>query len=153
MKLNKEQEQTTNPYNDLYEYVKRIVAAVKYKGEGDHEDVPSILKKFARGYEQKIFELTKEAEEWKDTAKYYRDGLSNVLKEKTKLAEENERLRADCVKGANALIEEMQLNRTIKADTVQKMLERVTEHATNGYPRKVRLDIIHQIAKEMLEGI
>ena len=38
-----------------------------------------------------------------------------------------------------------------KADTVRKMKERITEHATNGYPRKVRLDVIDQIAKEMLE--
>lgn len=39
-----------------------------------------------------------------------------------------------------------------KADTVRKMQERITKHATNGYPRKVRLDVIDQIAKEMVEG-
>jgi hypothetical protein len=38
-----------------------------------------------------------------------------------------------------------------RADTVRKMQERIAEHATNGYPRKVRLDVIDQIAKEMLE--
>ena len=62
MELNREQEQITNANNDLYEYVKRIVAAVKYKGGCDHEDVPSILREFAKGYEQKIKELTEEKE-------------------------------------------------------------------------------------------
>lgn len=38
------------------------------------------------------------------------------------------------------------------ADTVRNMLARITEHASNGYPRKVRLDVIDQIAKELLEG-
>ena len=38
-----------------------------------------------------------------------------------------------------------------KADTVRKMQELIVEHATNGYPRKVRLDVVDQIAKEMLE--
>lgn len=37
------------------------------------------------------------------------------------------------------------------ADTVRKMQELIAEHATNGYPRKVRLDVVDQIAKEMLE--
>ena len=41
----------------------------------------------------------------------------------------------------------------VRADTVRKMQERIAEHATNGYPRKVRLDVIDQIAKEMVEGI
>jgi hypothetical protein len=35
---------------------------------------------------------------------------------------------------------------------VKKMLDRITEHATNGFPRKVRLDVVEQTAKEMLEG-
>lgn len=39
-----------------------------------------------------------------------------------------------------------------RADTVRKMQERIERHATNGYPRKVRLDVIDQIAKEMVEG-
>lgn len=39
----------------------------------------------------------------------------------------------------------------IRADTVRKMQECIAKHATNGYPRKVRLDVIDQIAKEMLE--
>ena len=37
------------------------------------------------------------------------------------------------------------------ADTVQKMQERIAQHATNGYPRKVRLDVVDRIANEMLE--
>lgn len=63
IELNAEQERITkNLNNELYDYVKRIVAAVKYNGEGDHEDVPSILKEFAKGYEQRIKELTEENE-------------------------------------------------------------------------------------------
>ena len=42
-------------------------------------------------------------------------------------------------------------NVALIADTVRKMQELIEEHATNGYPRKVRLDVIDQIAKEMLE--
>ena len=122
-------EQVTNPNSELYDYVKKIVAAVKYKGEGDHEDVPSILRKFAKGYEQRIKELT----------------------------EENERLRVDCVKGANALIEEIQKNRTIEADTVRKMQERLKERFSTAtryskYSGAGVVMVIDQIAKEMLEG-
>ena len=40
--------------------------------------------------EQRIKELTNDVEDWKDTAKYYRDGLAECQKEKTKLTEENE---------------------------------------------------------------
>ena len=43
------------------------------------------------------------------------------------------------------------LRADFRADTVRKMQDRIAEHATNGYPRKVRLDVIDQIAKEMLE--
>lgn len=73
------------------------------------------------------------------------------------LSKENERLRADCAKGANALIEEMQKNRTIEADTVRKMQERfiaeidqtpnANEHFIKAWKSK-----IDQIAREMLEG-
>lgn len=65
MKLNREQEQITNSNNELYDYVKRIVAAVKYKGYDDHEDVPSILKEFANDYKWKIKQLTEENERLK----------------------------------------------------------------------------------------
>lgn len=85
MELNREQEQITNANNDLYEYVKRIVAAVKYKGGCDHEDVPSILREFAEGYEQKIKELTEEnerltaqAEMWKSTAYCEKDRADSI---------------------------------------------------------------------------
>ena len=40
----------------------------------------------------------------------------------------------------------------VKADTVRKMQKLIAEHATNGYPRKVRLDVVDQIAKEMIGG-
>lgn len=40
----------------------------------------------------------------------------------------------------------------IKSDTVRKMQERITEYATNGYPRKVRLDVIDRIVEEMVDG-
>ena len=62
------------------------------------------------------------------------------------LTEENERL-------SQSLANSKLILANYKADTVRKMLDRITEHATNGYPRKVRLDVIDQIAKEMLEGV
>lgn len=83
------------------------------------------------------------------------------------LREENERLRGERAKFfeykhgtlvRNALVltknkkEFDEFCEAIKADTVRGMIDRITEHATNGYPRKVRLDVIDQIAKEMLEG-
>jgi dynactin complex subunit len=81
-----------------------------------------------------------------------KDALS-LIKE---LTEENERLRADCAKGANALIEEIQKNRTIEADTVRKMQEQAVKSFNFGddimYSQKLVLGVIDQIAKEMLEG-
>ena len=76
--------------------------------------------------------------------------LKGYIKE---LTEENERLQ----KRNAALIEInyiflKECTPMIKADTVRKMQESIAKHATNGYPRKVRLDVIDQIAKEMLEG-
>ena len=72
------------------------------------------------------------------------------------LTEKNEGLRADCAKGANALIEEMRRNFTIKADTVRKMQERLKAHLEKPeFPWDsftVAEEIIDQIAKEMLEG-
>ena len=72
------------------------------------------------------------------------DALS-LIKE---LTEENERLTLEKTgfeAGVKAGI------KVIRADTVRKMQELIAEHATNGYPRKVRLDVVDQIAKEMLE--
>ena len=90
-------------------------------------------------------DLYKEAE----TYLAQRECLRNQVKNLTK---ENERLRAQVdMWTSTAYCEKDRLN-SIKADTVRKMQERITEHATNGYPRKVRLDVIDQIAKEMLEG-
>ena len=82
-----------------------------------------------------------------------RDALSLI----NELTEVNERLRAE-VENQSILWKQHfesiyeTAKETLKADTVRKMVEKITEHATNGYPRKVRLDVIDQIAKEMEEG-
>ena len=68
------------------------------------------------------------------------------------LTEENERLRASLTNTTEAYEFVNGIVFKSRADTVRKMQERIEEHATNGYPRKVRLDVIDQIAKEMLEG-
>ena len=116
MELNREQERITNPNNELYEYVKRIVAAVKYKGEGDHEDVPSILRKFAEGYENKIKELTEENERLRN-----RVTATIVLTKK-----DAERIKKEC-------LERIELDiKAIKADTVRKMQERLKAKAKNN---------------------
>jgi hypothetical protein len=94
----------------------------------------------------------------------------NALSLIKELTEENERLRAEndkyeaenhaefnkwlkleeATKRHHAeLFEEAKI--AVKEETVRKMQERIAEHATNGYPRKVRLDVIDQIAKEMVE--
>ena len=39
--------------------------------------------------------------------------------------------------------------RNARAEAIDEFAERLAEHATNGYPRKVRLDVIDQIEKEM----
>lgn len=59
------------------------------------------------------------------------------------LAEENEKIG---IENFDLICE---LSR-IKEDTVRKMLDKIEEHASNSYPRKVRLDVIDQIAKEVL---
>ena len=71
------------------------------------------------------------------------------------LTEENEKLIADCVKGAVALIKEMLRSRAIKADTVRKMQERLKAKAyTNNYCQDVvLLSNIDQIAKELTDDI
>lgn len=81
-----------------------------------------------------------------------------LFEENKRLTEENERLRADCVKGANALIEEIQKNRTIEADTVKEFAERLKANTitiqdhTGKLGSVVLVGTIDQIAKEMLEG-
>ena len=137
MKFNAEQERITkNLNNELYDYVKRIVAAVKYNGEGDHEDVPSILKKFAKGYEQRIKELT----------------------------EENERLRVDneILKMPRATIFEIadafdRGRKKGEADTVQEYREGLHKEfaslgAKDKFNKEFFLTKADQIEKEMLEG-
>lgn len=93
------------------------------------------------------------------------DALS-LIKELTK---ENERLIEELAKSYNALDKQMDFYCSFtqskiqncpiddeiakaKADTVREMQERIAEHATNGYPRKVRLDVVDKIANEVLEG-
>ena len=66
---------------------------------------------------------------------------------------EIERLKAENVALENGLEISLHQQKQIEADTVRKMQERIERHATNGYPRKVRLDVIDQIAKELLEGV
>lgn len=88
-----------------------------------------------------------------------RDALALITSQEQrirKLTEENERLRA-IIEVTKAYCDKLEQIVPIafaneKADIVREMQERITEHATNGYPRKVRLDVIDQIAKEMLEG-
>ena len=105
-------EQVTNPNNELYDYVKRIVAAVKYKGECDHEDVPSILKKFAEGYEQKIKELTEERKKWEKAYDCADSARRELSSECDRLTEENERLRGTLSKSFNDKTEEIDGNTT-----------------------------------------
>ena len=81
-----------------------------------------------------------------------------------KLSEENERLRnrITCqVVLSDEKVEEIKNEclarveldiKAIKSDTVREMQERITEYATNGYPRKVRLDVIDRIVEEMVDG-
>lgn len=126
MKLNAEQ--VTNPNIELYDYVKKIVAAVKYKGEGDHEDVPSILRKFAKGYEQRIKELTEENERLREDNEIKSQKRANIFE----IADAFERGRTD---GA------------------RKMQERLKGAFNFGHTilEKSICDIIDQIAKEMVE--
>lgn len=136
--VNAEREQITSSNNELYNYVKRIVAAVNYKGNCDHEDVPSILRKFAEGYEQRIKELTEENERLREKADRTLENLKAVLEERS----EN----------------------TIVADTVQKYKSAIIEYyskpkyqPTKEHPIK-HTQIEHLFAvldkkeKEMLEG-
>ena len=105
--------------------------------------------------EQRIKELT-EAVERSETARGRKESIDNGFSPSvTELQRENERLRADCVKGANALIEEMQRNRTIKAVTVRKMQEALEQriHSKLSYHGwYLKETVIPEIVKEMLEG-
>jgi hypothetical protein len=98
--------------------------------------------------------------------------LKDALSLIKKLTEESERLHASCTEltrkcasleadvakeftcvfGTPHKVSECPINDEVakaKSDTVRKMQELIAEHATNGYPRKVRLDVVDQIAKEM----
>ena len=70
--------------------------------------------------------------------------INDALRVIEELTEENEDLKAQCRYYAEAY-------HSVKADTVRKMQERIAEHATNGFPRKIRLDVVDKIAKEILE--
>ena len=82
------------------------------------------------------------------------DSTLEFIKE---ITEENERLRADCVKGAGDLIEEMLRSRAIKADTVRKMQERLKAQAiiikdhTGKMGTVVGVGNIDDVAREMLD--
>lgn len=61
------------------EYTRRIVKAVNYKGNADHEDVPSILREFQeeiiKELTDKIVEQLEEASHWTEPH-YDEDGYS-----------------------------------------------------------------------------
>ena len=75
--------------------------------------------------------------------------INELTEENERLRAENERLKADCVKGADALIQEMQRNRTIEADTITKMHSMLCEGRVSNDNVVI---VANQIAKEMLEG-
>ena len=128
----------------------------------------------ANSYKMHNEELTEEDENWRIDAENYRNELAAVREESKKweqaydcmhsacrelsdtcdrLTEENERLKVQrYYVSHDGRLEMIPTVESVRADTVRKMLDIMTEHATNGYPRKVRLDVVDQIAKEMLEG-
>jgi phage-related tail protein len=103
---------------------------------------------------QRIKELAEERDGFENlayTAIETQNDMSDTIEQ---LTEENERLSADCAKGANALIEEMRKNRTIEADTVRKMQERLKEKVYS-VPTVYNAHfgrMIDQIVKEMIEN-
>ena len=103
--------------------------------------------------EQRIKELTEEKnevfEKGAENLNRVEEAYLKLEAENLKLTEENERLRADCVKGVNALIEEIQKNRTIEADTVMKMHSMLCEGRVSNDNVVI---VANQIAKEVLEG-
>ena len=78
--------------------------------------------------------------------------LTDALSLIKELTEENERLRENNLVFAHG-VEKVAANyyNLGCTDTAKKMQELIAEHATNGYPRKVRLDVVDQITKEMLK--
>lgn len=104
----------------------------------------------AQFYEQRIKELTEEYESMAKSVNEASELIRKLRTEKKELTEENERLRADCVKGANALIEEIQKNRTIEADTVRETHSEIKERCIKGgiYPAFVAR-VVEEVAKEI----
>ena len=129
---------------------------VKEKEKGmDKHDATEIA--FKNGYkkawaeaEQVIKELTEENTKLTINMNAY--GLATK-----RLGEENEKLRAENAEQDRAIIRILkqmgEIRRETEFDIVRKMQECIAEHATNGYPRKIRLDVIDQIAKEMLAEV
>ena len=110
--------------------------------ELNREQIIRDLKRWAKNYDGKMTNFI---------------ALANAIGIIEQLTEENERLRAEAENQSILWKQHFEsiyetAKETLKADTVRKMVEKITEHATNGYPRKVRLDVIDQIAKEMEEG-
>lgn len=102
-------------------------------------------------------EIVKALEDWINRYKsnYYREHAVNALALLRKKDAEIERLTHICDSYAlqyGTAVDKEALLKQERADTVLKMQERIERHATNGYPRKVRLDVIDQITKEMLES-
>ena len=121
------------------------------------EDIKAIQNAIAliTSQEQRIKELTEETAAWKEIAEGYQKQFEDCAEDRAKLTEENERLREDneikSQKRAN-IFEIANAYERGQADTVRKLLDIMAENATNGYPRKVRLDVVERKAKEMLEG-
>ena len=96
------------------------------------------------------YELACEVEDLRVENENLHASCTELTQSCTKLTEENERLRSDCAKGANALIEEIQKNRTIEADTVRKMQERFKERIKGIYLDEYEAGIIiDELAKEL----
>ena len=109
-------------------------------------------------YARKIEELTEgKSEIWEERNRIYND-----LQDWKEIAEQYQKQFEECYDEKerykryyfNHCFDELRANveADVKADTVRKMQELIAEHATNGYPRKVRLDVVDQIANEILEG-
>lgn len=75
-----------------------------------------------------------------------------LLREKDAEIERLERICDSYALQYGSAVDKEVLLKQERADIVRKMQERIERHATNGYPRKVRLDVIDQIVKEMVEA-
>ena len=103
-------------------------------------------------YAQRIKELTNDVEDWKALAEQYHNQLVACNKEKAKLTEENERLKAQkYMIHPDGKIEMIPTIESVRADTIEKMLDIMEQNATNSYPRRVRLDVMVRKANELLE--